>query len=351
MHKIVILLISVLAVGCSKPVEPPEPIRPVKVTVTHAQASTANLTLAGEVLARYESPLAFRVGGKVTERRVNLGDTVRKRQVLARLEPTDLQLAAQSDAAAVSGAQTELALAEAELTRYRSLRDKGFISAAVLDQKQATADSARARLTAAESSHSEKGRQVGYTTLLADSDGVITWLDLNAGQVVAAGQPLLKIARAGELEIEVHVPETLLSRFKAAREFRVVLSAQPDKTFYGKLRELAAAAAPATRTYAARISVANAAEAMNLGMSTTVYDVPDTSPAIRLPLSSLISRDGKPTVWKLDAAGSMVHSTLIETGAIDGNDILVESGLSEGDIVVTAGANLLREGQKVRALP
>jgi multidrug efflux system membrane fusion protein len=351
MHKFLFLMLSVLAIGCSKPADPPEPIRPVKVTIIHTQASAANLTLAGEVQPRYESPLAFRVSGKVTERRVNLGDAVKQGQVLARLEPTDLQLAAQSDAAAVSGARTDLALAEAELTRYRSLRDKGFISAAVLDQKQATSDSARARLRAAESSHAEKGRQVGYTTLFADSDGVITWLDLNVGQVVAAGQSLLRIARAGEREIEVHVPETLLSRFRAAREFRVALNAQPNKSFSGMLRELAAAADPETRTYAGRISVTNAGEAMSLGMSTTVYDVPDPSAVIRLPLSALISRDGKPTVWKLDAASSMVHATSIETGAIDGNDIVVASGLSQGDIVVTAGANLLREAQKVRALP
>jgi RND family efflux transporter MFP subunit len=260
-------------------------------------------------------------------------------------------LAAQSDAAAVSGAQTEVTLAEAELTRYRTLNDKGFISAAVLDQKQATLDGARARLSAAESSHAEKNRQVGYTTLLADSDGSITWLDLNVGQVVGAGQSLLRIARAGEREIEVHVPESLLLRLKAAREFRVTLNARPDKSYSGKLRELAAAADPETRTYTGRISVTDSGINMSLGMSTTVHDVSGSNPAIRVPLSALISRDGISTVWKLDSASSTVHATAIATAAIDGNDVVVSGGLAQGDIVVTAGANLLREGQKIRALP
>jgi membrane fusion protein, multidrug efflux system len=271
--------------------------------------------------------------------------------VLARLEPTDLQLAAQADAATVSGAQTELTLAESELARYLSLHEKGFISAAVLDQKQAAADGARSRLQAAESSRAEKGRQVGYSTLFADTDGVVTWLQMDAGQVVAAGQNLLKIAQAGTREIEVHVPEARMAEFKAAKVFSVTLNALPDHPLRGSLRELAAAADATTRTYVARITLAQEDAQLALGMSATVDAVAPTSTAIHLPLVAIISRDGKPMVWKLDTKNALVHAIAIQTSGVDGNDIVVSGGLNPGDIVVTAGASLLREGQQVQARP
>ena len=340
-----------LLAACEKaPAPPPEPLRPVKTMQIGLTSGTSGLSLAGEVRARHEAPLAFRVAGKVIECKFNLGDTVRRGQVLARLEPADYQLAEQAGAASVAENKSALILAEAELARFRSLREKNFVSAAALDQKQAAADEAKAKVDTAQSSHNQRMRQLDYTSLLADSDGIVTGDECNAGQVVNAGQPVLHLAQSGEKEIAVHVPESGLAGFRKSTGFTIGLNASADKAYRGKLRELAAAADPATRTYAARITVSNADAAMQLGMSATVHAQADGASIIQLPLSAVVSRDGKPGVWKLDSAG-IVHATPIGVDRIEGNMVRVASGLGSGDVVVVAGANLLRDGEKVKLLP
>lgn len=337
-----------LLAACGKqPAPPDEPLRPVKTMQIGPASGTAGLTLAGEVRARHEAPLAFRVAGKVTECRFNLGDTVHRGQTLARLEPADYQLAAQAGAASVEENRSALIFAEAELARFRGLHEKKFVSDAALDQKQAAADAARAKLDTARSSHTQKTRQLDYTSLLADNDGVVTSGECNTGQVVNAGQPMLRLAQSGEKEIAIYVPETELAGFRTITSFTISLNASANKTYRGKLRELAAAADPATRTYSARITVDNADDAMQLGMSATVHVQTDSGSAMQLPLAAVVSRDGKPGVWKVDSAG-VVHAAPVSIDRIKGNSVIVASGLNNGDIVVTAGANLLRDGEKIR---
>ena len=351
MRKLSLLLPLLLLAACEKaPAPPPEPLRPVKTMQISLTPGAAGLSLAGEVRARHEAPRAFRVAGKVIECKFNLGDTVQRGQVLARLEPADYQLAEQAGAASVAENKSALLLAEAELARFRSLREKGFVSAAAFDQKQAAADEARAKVDAVLSAHSQRTRQLDYTSLLADSDGIVTGDECNAGQVVSAGQPVLHLAQSGEKEILVHVPESGLAGFRASSGFTIGLNAAADKTYPGKLRELAAAADPATRTYAARIAVSNGDTAMQLGMSATVRAQTDGAPLIQLPLAAVVSRDGKPGVWKLDSAG-IVHAAPINIDRIEGSMVRVASGLGSGDVVVVAGANLLRDGEKVKLLP
>lgn len=345
------LLPLLLLPACGKHAEaPPEPLRPVKSIKLGASIDDTALTLAGEVRARHESPLAFRVGGKVTECRVNLGDTVKRGEVLARLEPSDYKLGEQSSAANVAQAQSALKLAEADLERYRKLREDGFVSAAALDQKQAAADAAKALLESMQAAHAEQTRKVGYTTLDADSAGVISAHECNVGQVVGAGQPVLTLARDGEKEIAIHVPEAELQRFQHSSSFTVSLNALPDRTYQGRLREIAAAADPATRTYAARIAVNNADPALRLGMSATVSVAPGDNQVLRLPLAAVVSRDGHDHVWKLDANG-VVHLQAVTLGDIEDNSVRVMGGLNAGDTIVTAGASLLRDGQKVKITP
>ncbi len=344
------MTIALLLAACDKPPAPPEPLRPVKTLRVSMEHSENALSLPGEVRARHETPLAFRVGGKVVECRVNLGDTVHRGQVLARLEPNDYDLAAQAGAAGEAEARSASILADADLARYRSLREKGFVSSAALDQKQASADAAHARLDALRSSHTGLSRQVNYTVLPAESNGIITGHNCNAGQVVSAGLPVLHLAQPGEKEVAVHLPEAEYSRFRSAAAFTVSLNTLPDKNYQGTLRELAGAADPATRTYAARIAVKNADAAMQLGMSATVKMQSAGDLAIRLPLAAVVSRDGKSSVWQVDEAG-IVHATPIAIAVIEGNRVRVASGLSGGNTVVIAGASLLRDGEKVKLLP
>lgn len=352
MRKAIFLILPpvLLLAACGKPPVPPEPLRPVKTMRVSMEPGETAFSLPGEVRARHEAPFAFRVGGKITECKVNLGDTVRRGQVLARLEPDDYELAAQAGAAGEAEARSASILADAELARYRNLREKGFVSAASLDQKQAAADAARARLEAMRSAHTGQSRQVNYTALSAESDGIITAHNCNAGQVVGAGQPVLHLAQSGEKEILVHLPEAELARFRSSPNFTVSLNALPDKDYQGTLRELAGAADSATRTYAARITVNDADAAMQLGMSATVRMQSAGDTAIRLPLSAMIGRDGKSLVWQVDEAG-IVHATPIDVAAIEGNRVRIASGLSSGNTVVVAGAHLLRDGEKVKLLP
>lgn len=344
------LLILPLLAACGKHAEQSEPIRPVRTLVVGMQADDAGIALPGEVRAVHESPLAFRVGGKVTECRAYLGDTVKHGQVLARLDAADYQLGAQSGAANESEARSNLTFAESDLERYRKLRDQGFISLAQLEQKKLATDAAQARLKALQSGHEVQSRQLSYTALTADHDGVLTAADCNPGQVVAIGQPVFKQAQGSEREIQIFLPESAMPNFSKAAKFSVSFSALPGKRYPGKLRELAAAADPATRTYSARISVLESDAALRLGMSASVSVQADSGQAMRLPLAAVLSYDSKPQVWKVDKAQT-VHAAAVTISGIVGNEVRIASGLAAGDVVVVAGANLLREGQTVRLIP
>ena len=352
LHRI-FLIMSVAAAlsACERHAPPPELIRPVKVWTVASEASASDLVLAGEVVARYEAPLAFQVGGKVVERRVNLGDSVRAGQIIGLLNAADYRLAAEAQSATAAAAQTELKVAQADLARYRLLRAQGFISAAELDHRQASVDAARERAQAAQANASQAQRQLGYAALVADHDGVITGMSFDVGQVVAAGQPVARLARQGPRELLVHVPEAELPRMRAAQRLSVTINVRPDKVQAGSLRELAAAADGATRTYAARIAVKAPEADLPLGASATLR-VPSTNVrTTRLPLVAVVSRDGVARVWKYDAASGAVRAAIITTDGVSGDSVIVKSGLAPGDVVVVAGASLLREGQKVKPLP
>jgi membrane fusion protein, multidrug efflux system len=348
MRKLPSLLLALpLLAACGKQPVPPEPLRPVKTLRVELQPGSSELTLPGEVHARHEAPLAFRVGGKISACYAELGEKVRRGQVLARLEPEDYQLAAQRDAANEAQARSQMILAEADLKRYRTLRDKGFVSATALDQKQAAYDAARAALKAMQANRSEQDRKLGYTALTADGDGVVTSLNCNIGQVVSPGQQVLGLARSGAKEIAVFVPESSLAAFRHSKSFNISLNAHPEKIYHGMLRELSGGADPATRTYAARITVTDADDAMQLGMSATVRMQSGGEMEIHLPLTAVISRDGTPGVWKLGSNG-IVHRTAVSVSGVEGDELRISGGLAPGDLVVTAGANLLREGEKVK---
>jgi RND family efflux transporter MFP subunit len=347
-HKL--LLLPLLLAACGKEVPPPEPIRPVKVMVVGEKAGAAGLSLPGEVRARYESPLGFRVGGKIVSCQAELGQSVKRGTVLAQVEATDYQLAERSGAANEAEVRSSMVLADAELARYRELHAKGFVSAAVLDQKQAAADAAHARLQALSSSHAVQARQLGYTTLQADGDGVLTAADCNPGQMVSAGQPVFRLAQGTQREIELHVPERIVAALGKQAAFDIVLDTVPGKHYAGKLRELAAAADPVLRTYRVRVVVAAPDSALQLGMSATVGVATGEGHWMRLPLSALTGRDGQPKVWRV-GKDNVVHGVAVQIGEIEGNEVRIQSGLAAGEQVIVAGASLLRDGQQVRPMP
>ena len=329
-------VLAVLAVAaCSKPEPPAQPLRTVRVMKVDGAAASGSLTFPGEVRARYESRLGFRLGGKIVERRVDVGAAVKRGQVLARLDAQDASLnAAQAEAAR--------ALAEAEAKRYRDLRAKNFVSQAVLDAKETALKTAAAQAGVARN-------QAGYTTLVADRDGVVTAVEAEAGQVVAAGQTVLRVAEGNEKEIVIAVPEGDVEKVRGAEGFAVALNSLPGRSWVGRLRELSPSADPATRTFAARIGVPEADESVRLGMSARVEaKVSRGDTALRLPLSAFFTRNDQANVWVVDPATQTVTLTKVETDGVAGNEMRVKAGLQSGQLVVTAGASLLEPGQKVR---
>lgn len=326
---------ALLIAGCDKPPVAEQPVRMVRVVQVNGAAVSGGLTFPGEVRARHESRLGFRIGGKIVERRVDVGAAVKRGQVLARLDAQDVSLQA-------AQAEAGRALAEAEAKRYRDLRAKNFVSQAVLDAKETALKTAEAQSGVARN-------QAAYATLVADRDGVVTALEAEAGQVVSAGQTVVRVAGDSEKEIVIAVPESDVEKVRTADGFAVSLNSLPGRSWQGRLRELSPGADAATRTFTARIAVANESDAMRLGMSASVQaKVSRGDTALMLPLSAFFTRNDQPNVWVLDPATHTVSLTKVETDGIVGNDMRVKGGLQTGMLVVTAGANLLEQGQKVR---
>lgn len=343
------LLSAVLALaGCSKPVEKTEDIRPVRALTVASAAGEATAELSGEVVPRYESRIGFRVGGKIIARKVEVGSVVKRGQVLMQLDPSDLQLSQAQAKAAVASAESSLTLARADLERYRELHAKNFVSQAVLDAKEAAFKAAHSGHEQALAGLKVQANQSGYATLVADTDGVVTALDAEVGQVVAAGTPVARIARSGDIEVRVSIPEDQVAALRQVTTVTVRTWANPAQALEGRIREVAPAADPATRTFTAKIALPKPGDAVRLGMSATVAFAAPTAPAIRLPLTALYNDKDQTAVWVVE--NDKVRRVPVQVAGATGNELLVAAGLNPGQTVVTAGVNLLREGQKVSIL-
>jgi RND family efflux transporter MFP subunit len=349
----VVIVIGVLAaLAACKPQAPaPEVIRPVRTQVVTLGSADAAATYPGEVKPRIESRLGFRVGGKLIERRVDIGQTVKAGEVLARLDVQDLALSQSAAKAQLDAANTDLALAQADLDRYRDLFAQNFIGKAELDRRQATLDGARARQEQATASFRSQSNQAGYATLVADAPGVVTGIDAEVGQVVAAGAPVVRIARSAAKEVAFSVPEDRVDALRKVRRAQVTLWALPGRAYDATVREVAAAADPATRTYAVRLTLKRDDADVRLGMTAVVrIELGADDLAVHLPLSALAQRDGKSFVWVVDEKAMTVQETPVTLAGPSGTEVLIAQGLTPGQRVVTAGANLLQPGQKVKLL-
>jgi multidrug efflux system membrane fusion protein len=341
---------AMLLPACSRePDARPEEIRPVRVVRIGPSEAVRSFEAAGEVRARHETRLAFRVGGKIVERLVETGSVVRAGQPIARLDPADLVLAEAGVRAQEAGSEAERDLAEAELKRYRELRAKNFVSQAELDRRASTLATAEARLAAVRAQRRQLANQSAYTVLTADTAGVIVAIEAEAGQVVAAGQTVARLARPGEKEIAFAVPESERDFFARAAGLSVSLGALPGRSWQARLRELSPAAEPATRTYPVRASILDAGADVELGMSARITARASGDARIEVPIAAIHSRDDRPQVFLVTPDGT-VQPRPVRTAGIANERVVIESGLAAGDVVVAAGAQLLRPGQRVRVL-
>jgi multidrug efflux system membrane fusion protein len=344
----VLSLVAVCA-GCSdKPQAVPEPrlVNVVRVTIG---STNSDVGYSGEVRPRYETNLSFRLAGKIVARNVEIGGLVKKGDVLARLDPEDQELNTRGAQSQLAAARSEYEQSKAELERYTGLYEKAFISKAEFDRRQNAYNVAKARLEQAQAQLAVTRNQTGYTELAADQAGVVTAILVEVGQVVAAGQSVMKLARTEDREVVISIPENRLAELSASTIIAISLWADPAKTYKGKLREVSPSADPVTRTYAAKISVLDADPAMKLGMTANVSlrGVPRTA-AVMLPATALFQENGQAAVWVVDKASSQVKLVPVAVGEYLEDKVAVLSGLNPGDLVVRAGVHKLFGGEKVR---
>jgi len=347
------VLIGTLALAaCSKTEPAPDPIRAVRTLTIAPQTAGGTYEYAGEVRARTESRLSFRVGGKMTRRMADLGDTVKAGQALAQLDPQDLRLGQDVARAAVSAAQVSYEQNAADYKRYKDLRDQGFISSADLERRDTSLKAAKAQLDQARAQASVQGNQAGYSSLIADASGVITGVDVEPGMVVSAGMPVLRLAHDGPRDVVFSVPEDKVGLIKqlAAQpgRFKVRLWGAGGELLPATVREISAAADSATRTFLVKADIGAGSEKVRLGQTATVVaQLPEVGGITKLPLSALREEGGRSTVWLVER-DMKVKPQVVQVAGADGNDAVITSGLSAGQIVVTAGVHVLNPGQKVK---
>ncbi|PZP35241.1 MAG: efflux RND transporter periplasmic adaptor subunit [Roseateles depolymerans] len=344
------LLLAVLLSACGKQPAAPEPERAVRTQLVSASSATQAHEYAAEVRPRIESRLSFRVGGKLLSREVNLGDTVRAGQVLARIDAQDLILAQAAATAAVAAARTNRDLAGADYKRFVDLQRQGFISAAELERRDSTFKAAQAQLEQAKAQAEVQVNQAGYALLKADGPGVVTAVDAEPGQVLAAGTPVVRVALDGPRDIVFAVQEDQIARVRAAAAQPGALKVRlwgGDRLWPLSLREVAAAADPVTRTFLIKADAGKLD--VRLGQSATVVvDLPQQAGVIKLPVAAVLDQQGRTAVWVLDPNGMTVRPQPVQVGGADGNEVVVVGGLKEGQEVVIAGVHVLSPGQKVK---
>nr|WP_298122397.1 efflux RND transporter periplasmic adaptor subunit [uncultured Pseudoxanthomonas sp.] len=342
-----IVLLGLAACSAEQPVES---ARPALVVHPGGGAEAALSAYAGEVRAREESPLSFRVSGNLVRRNVDAGARVQKGEVLALLDPGDFALQAQAAQAQLAAADADLVRARGDRDRYAKLVGDKLISQSAYDAQVAAYKAAEGQARAARAQMDVMRNQEGYSQLRAPRDGVIASRQAEAGQVVAAGQTVFILAADGGREVAIGLPENRIRDFSVGQPVMVELWNALGQRLPGTIREIAPAADAQTRTYAARVSlVGDAQQQVELGQSARVYVQENGSKAaLKLPLSAIQrGNEGRTTVWIVDPATGKVRAQAVQLGRYGEASVPVLGGVKASDWVVAAGGHLLREGQTV----
>ena len=335
-------------IACSKTEAPKEPLRAVKVITIAGSNLNVEGVYSAEIRARVESRLGFQVGGKLLQRSVEPGQRVAAGQLLAQIDARDYQLAAQSAQAQLSAAQSQRDLAAAEYKRFEALKAQNFISGAELERRETALKAADASLNQAKAQAQAQSNQTSYASLSASHAGVVTAVDGEVGQVVSAGQPIVRLAHDGPRDAVFAVSEQMVMGLKLGQAMQATLLST-GQILNGKVRELAASADPVTRTFAVKLSLADSTN-LPLGVTVNVHAGPTVGNAplvIKLPTSALRQEGQSTVVWVLDEATMTVNTQAVQLGMVDGNEVVIQSGLKPGQKVVSAGVHVLAPGQKV----
>ncbi|MFC3162089.1 efflux RND transporter periplasmic adaptor subunit [Ciceribacter thiooxidans] len=340
---------AALASGCSEQESKAESVvRPVKVIEVAASEKGRRLEYSGAVKARYAINLAFRVNGKITERPVDIGDRVRPGDILARLDAADYELAVTRAEADLRSATKQVGTLRLFKERAETLYAKNAASKSELDQRTLAYDQALSTEQSAISALEQAKNQVAYTKLHADMAGIVTAVNGEPGQVVGSGTPVVTIAMDGEKEVQVAVPETDIANFAAGAAVKVRFWSQQGTVLDGTVREVAGSADPRSRTFSVRVRIPDDQRVL-LGMTATVEARVGGGPAgFDIPLSALAERDGGPVVWLVDRDAGTVRPRSVRLGEFSDDGVMVNEGLSPGDMVVSAGTQFMSDGLKVK---
>lgn len=325
-------------------------LRPVQVQHVQLEAASAPRSFVGTLRAQFEGDYAFRIAGKIAERRVQAGDRVKAGDVLAALDPVDLHLALEQAEAEFAAAQSAQKQALQEQERIASLRSRGWSTEQAADKQKTAVDEAASRRNRAEKQVEIARNAQSYATLRAVADGVILSITAEAGQVVSAGQPIARLAQSGAREALVAVPEQALEAAKSGKA-SVSLWSSPERTWLATLRELSPNADPATRTFLARFSIPDLPSDAPLGASLTLtLEAQNAAPVARVPLSAILNEGGGAEVYVLDKTTETLTRRRVEIARYSGKDAFIAKGLAAGEMIVTLGVHMLQTGVKVRPI-
>ncbi len=340
---------SIFLLLACKPADVPPPPAPTVLVQTAARSAAAGNLYTGEIRARHEFDVAFRVSGKIAARLVDAGAEVKPGQALAKLDPADLELSASSARAQLAAAESDFATASAERERYAGLVKQKFVSATAFEAKDNAFNSARARLSQAQAQNKISGNQASYGVLSSDRPAIVTAVLADAGQVVSAGQAVMRLALPDEKEVAIAVPESRLADLRSAVSVTVNLWADPKIMVPGKVREIAPAADSATRTFLVRIALIGPPPAVRLGMTARVLIGDGLAAPLVVPLTAIVDRGQGAQMWLVKDGKATPQ--VVQTGPYREDGVVVSSGLAEGEQFIVSGLSQLSPGQAVMPRP
>lgn len=342
-------LIAIGAAGCNeKQAEDKPVIRPVKVVEIAKADTTRSLDYSGSVQARTNMNLGFRINGKITDRRVDIGQRVKPGDILARVDATDYGLSVRRSEADLASAQKQVQTAELSLNRAKELFDKNVSPKSQVEQAQLSYDQATATRDSASSALDEARNQVAYADLKSDLNGIVTAVNADVGAVVSSGTSVITVAVDGEKEVQIAVPETDIAQFVPGKLVKARFWSNDKLVLDGKVREVSGSADAQSRTFAVRVSLPSDPRVL-LGMTSTIEATAEnTSPFVSVPLSALAEKDGRKIVWLVDRSSATVHAQGVHLADFSGDGVRVSDGLKAGDLVVAAGTQFMSENMQVK---
>jgi RND family efflux transporter MFP subunit len=345
------MAVATLLAACGPSAEPPPPeIRPVRVVTVEKTGSGQSVSLTGTVQAQTEVNYAFRVDGRMIERAVNVGDAIRPGQAIARLDPQNEEAGLQSARAQLAGARAQLVEQRNNFARQKDLLAQNFISRAAFDQVTANLQSTEAQVTSAQAQVDLAQNRLSYTRIAADAGGTVTAIGAEPGEVVPAGRMVVQVARQGGRDAVFDVPAQVKDRAPQNPEVTIALTTDPKVTAMGRVREVSPRADPVTGTFRVRVGLIDPPVGLRLGSTVTGRMNLETTQNIEIPSSAIVRSERSAAVWIVDPKTQTVASRPVDVKRFDPDRVVVAGGLVPGDIVVIAGVQALRPGQKVRLL-